>query len=496
MRDPRFFGDGAEVEVRETHLSYVFLTGARAFKLKKPLVLSFVDYGTLERRRQMCEAEVRLNQRLAPSIYLGVRSVVESGGVLSLSAANDPRAVEYLVEMRRFSDDETLAARLEAGMARGRELEQVGRRLSEFHHSAPRAHGRGARATLEQTLLSSLDDLALLVAPEQRQLVAGLRRFAVAYLQGQGALIDHRSALAIDGHGDIRAEHVLLRDPIEVVDCVEFDRHLRELDPARDLAFLLMDLEARGWGGPAMHVLRSYAAAGGDPGPPHLLAFYSFERALVRAKVDLIRAGQLPAGPEAQRVLANSAQLLELARRLTWRAHKPLLVVVCGLSGAGKTHLASAIARVSGLRALNSDVVRKRLAGVPPYQRARDEHYSRDFSRRTYAELANLAGGGNVVVDATFRRAEDRAAFLGSLPPDAPEPHFIHCVAPHEVLRQRVAARTADVSDATIDVLEAQHFDPLEEVDPQRRLELRTDRPVEAELDDVEAWLDAHTVLP
>jgi aminoglycoside phosphotransferase family enzyme/predicted kinase len=471
--------------VRETHLSYVFLRGDRAYKLKKPLALSFVDYGTPQRRRAMCEAEVRLNRRLAPATYLGVRSLVAADHSLALSDADDPRAVEHVVEMRRFREGDTLAARLAAGAAGESELEDVGRLLARFHRSAESAVADVARASLERALASTLGDLVALSAP-----VAGLRRFAAAYLESHRSLLDARAGLAVDGHGDIRAEHVLLTDPIEVVDCVEFDDRLRALDPAHDLAFLLMDLESLGHPEAAAAVLRAYAAAGGDAGTPQLLAFYGLERALVRAKVALIRAGQLPAGTESGRVRGEADHLLELARRLAWRAREPLLIVLCGLSGSGKTHLAGAIAGVSGLRPLNSDVVRKRLAGVAPTERARAEHYDEAFNRRTYAELGRLTAAGGVIVDATFRRAEDRAAFLRALPRDAPAPLFVECVAPSEVLRRRVARRTGGVSDATLEVLAAQRLEPLDEVDGGRRLELRTDRPAEDIVDDLEAWLD------
>jgi aminoglycoside phosphotransferase family enzyme/predicted kinase len=490
MRDLGFYGIADEVEVRETHLSYVFLTGDRAFKLKKPLVLSFADYGTPERRRAMCEAEVRLNRRLAPSVYLGVRSVVADGGALALGGRGDPRAIEHVVEMRRFREEDTLAARLEAGPVDERQLADVGRRLALFHSAADHGDAGAALGTLADTLTSTLDDLATLVARSQRPLVAGFRRFIDAYLRAHRPLLDARGGRVVHGHGDIRAEHVLLADPIEVVDCVEFDDRLRELDCARDLAFLLMDLEAFGHRAAAVAVLRGYSAGGGDPGPDHLLAFYACERALVRAKVGLIRAAQLPRAAESAPVRVEADHRLALARRFAWRARKPALIVLCGLSGSGKTHLAGAIAGVSGLRPLNSDVVRKRLAGVAPGERAAVEHYSADFSRRTYAELGRLAGDGDVVVDATFRRAEDRAAFLEALLPHVPEPLFVRCVAPPNVLRERVAERRGGVSDVTVELLEDQRFDPLDEVGPDRQFELRTERPAEEAVDALEAWLD------
>src|SRR4051812_18125564 len=172
----------------------------------------------------------------------------------------------------------------------------------------------------------------------------------------------------------------------------------------------------------------------------------------------------------------------------------PFVLVLCGLSGSGKTSLATALAEATGLPALTSDVVRKRLAGVPPQERAGEEHYSEESSERTYEELGRLARAaardrGGAIVDATFRRARDRAAFAHGLGSGAPEPLFARCDAPLPVLRERVRMGTRGASDATVEVLDRQRFEELADVPAERRLDLRTDRRAPAVLTDLERWL-------
>ena len=488
MSDPAFYGAAGPVVVRETHISIVFLVGDRAYKLKKPLVLSFVDYGTRERRRAMCEEELRLNRRLAPSIYLGVRSVVPKDDGFGLAEADRAGAVEHVVEMRRFDEEATLARRLETGAVPDSDIDRVAQAIADFHGAAESTPLDDADERLRAALDDSLQAVAGLAG------APGLRRFTDAWLNGRRALLRERGRLAVDGHADLRAEHVVLEDPVQIVDCVEFDRELRMRDPASDLAFLVMDVESFGQPAVARRLVGSYRRAGGDAGSDDLAAFYAVERALVRAKVDTVRAGQR--GDDVA-LLARARTKMELARRLAWRARGALPIVVCGLSGSGKSHLAGALAESTGARIVGSDVVRKELAGVAPTEHAPAARYTREFSRRVYAELGTRAraalaepGGGPVLIDATAREPDDRRELLASL---GAEPLFVQCVAPPDVLLERVRGRAAaggSVSDADEAVLAQQRFAAIDEVPPGCVLELSTDRDVDALVDEVEAWLD------
>jgi predicted kinase len=191
--------------------------------------------------------------------------------------------------------------------------------------------------------------------------------------------------------------------------------------------------------------------------------------------------------------------LIELARRLSWRARQPLLLVTCGLSGVGKSTLARELARISGAGVVSADAVRKRLAGLAEGESGRAEHYSPAFSRRTYAELGRLADremreSGVAIIDATFRAQADRDAFATSLGSTGAKTRLVECVTPPELRIERAASRAVaavDISDATAEVAAAQRFDPLPASSDDRHLRVRMDRAVALVVSDVEAWLDA-----
>ena len=219
---PQAFGGRDEaVEVRETHISWVFLAGDRAYKLKKPITLPFVDYGTPERRRAMCEEEVRLNRRLAPDVYLGTRAVIPTADGVALAPAGAPDAIDHVVEMRRFDEARTLAARVSHGGEYYPALVAVGRRLAAFHAEADAPDGRHATAALHAAFAENFDTL-LAQSPDHEFAceVAALARFTEAFFASRRRELEARAAAGRvrDGHGDLRAEHVLLEHGVEVVD--------------------------------------------------------------------------------------------------------------------------------------------------------------------------------------------------------------------------------------------------------------------------------------
>ena len=468
----------------ETHTSWVFLTDTRAYKVKKPVVLPFLDHGTLERRRYLCHEEVRLNRRLAPHTYLGVRSLVRTPtGDLVLADADAAGAEEYVVEMRRIPNGMTLADRVASGSSDATGVQAVAARLAAFHGAAERVEKAGA-ADLKRQLDACFSDLMQLPFPVQP--LGGLEAVLSAGLRRLAPQLDERarSGRVRDVHGDLRAEHVVLSDPIEVFDCIEFDPELREIDVGCDLAFLVMDLERMGVVDQARALVSDYRAAGGDPGSDQLVALFAGYRALVRAKVAFFRAEQVD-GVSRARELDAAGSLLVLARQLAWRSAFPLAVVICGGAASGKTTLAARLADVSGLTRVGSDVTRKALAGLPAAARAPEAVYGDEMSRRTYEQLGALASDevrskGGVVVDATFRRAADRAAFASTYSAEA-EPVFVECVAPEAVIATRASERRGQASesdaDAAIALRHYAAFEPLDEVPAGRHLLFRTDRP-------------------
>jgi aminoglycoside phosphotransferase family enzyme/predicted kinase len=498
------------VEVIETHISYVFLTPERAYKLKKPLVLPFLDYGTPQRRRALCSEEVRLNRRLAGDVYTGVRALIQRPDGLEIADEDRPGAIDYLVEMRRYDERATMSATLERGELSDAEVRELGRELAGFHARCPpgddslrhdaQGVGREVQRNVEELL-------GLAGSHAQRQRIRALDRIMNAFVGAREAMLDARSAegQTRECHGDLRAEHVVLGAPIRVVDCVEFDLGLRTLDVADDLAFLAMDLTRLDGELYAGELITAYRQAGGDCGDDALVAFFAVHRALVRAKVTLVRAGQQPSESTAHKqARAEAEDLLALAERFAWRTRMPLAIIICGVPASGKSHLANALAAASGLRWLRSDRVRKDLAGIAPGQHASPEHYGVQFNRATYSELGRLAANeiadaSGTIVDATFRHHTDRDAFRASFAGAAPL-LFVQCVCPVSVLAYRAAARQGDpttISDASPQVVmsERDKFDPLDEVPAADHLVLRSDRRPDAILAQLSAALDLRGTL-
>lgn len=493
MLDPGFYPHALRsVELRDTHISWVFLAGELAYKVKKPVVFPFLDYGTVERRREMCREEVRLNQRLAPEIYLGVVAIVRDGDQYALSSEDDPAAVEYAVEMRRIEEDRTLAALAGRGELEPRQVAAVGERLCRFHAEAAVA---AADTDHVDELVADLDENLTTLRDAGRGIVAeasldAAARFTGAFLAARRTELEARARAGQvrDCHGDLRAEHVIVpaRAPLYVFDCVEFNASLRRIDVAADIAFLVMDLARLGADRLARRLAEAYREAGGDLGDDALLSFFAAYRAWVRAKIACLRVHELePGDPERLRQEAEAREFLELGHRFAWQARGPLVLVVCGVAGTGKTTLARRLAELSGWPHVSSDLTRKWLAGLAPTEPGGEEHYSPEFTMRTYRELGRAAAegleqAGGVIVDATFHRRSERAAFRRGLGDPAGSLLVVECRASTDVLLARVRDRQLDrerTSDADSEIVRRQlaEFEPLAEVAEEARLELHTE---------------------
>lgn len=491
MADPAVYGQAASaVEVVETHISRVFLAGDRAFKVRKPVRTSFLDYRSLESRLQMSREEVRLGRRLAPSIYLGVRSIVAGPEGYRLAGEHEPDACDYAVEMRRFDPSGTLSAMLERGDADRALVHRIGGEIAAFHRRQPPLVGHWMPPAVGAAVHGNFDDLLGSTGVEPSRLRAA-QVFATAFLHRHADLIAERSAggHARDGHGDLRADHVVVEgDAIDVFDPLEFSAELRVTDVAADLAFLVMDLHRAGRGDLAKSLITGYRAAGGDCGPDRLLSFYAAYRGWVRAKVATSRAHQLDADHDARRLaLEEAARYVSAAERLAWAARLPSVIVVCGTAATGKSTVAASLAARSGLPHLNSDVVRKEMTGIASGERAPAAAYSDDFNRRTYTELGrearrNVRDAGGAIIDATFRFRVDRDAFRDGLGPDR-SAIFVECIAPSDVIRARAEGRARQGerisdADAAIALRQCREFEPLDEVAARDHIMLRADRPV------------------
>jgi hypothetical protein len=494
------------VELCETHVSWVFLAGDCVYKVKKPVVLPFLDFGTLERRRACCAEEVRVNRRLAPSVYHGLIALVPHGPAgLVVAPEHDPRAVEFAVEMRRYDDGATLAAQLANREATERRLAAVGAKLAGFHAGLPADTSSGATDRLggvvEETLATLTEAATAAVEPAR---IAALSRFARAALAGlRPRLLAREAAGSVrDGHGDLRAEHILMTEPLEIVDAVDFDPALRLTDVAYDLAFLAMDV-ARRDERLARALVRGYVAGGGEPVDRRLFAFLIVIGALVRAKIDLLRAGQLDGSGQDERI-GRALEHVALAERFGWRARLPDVVCIAGLAASGKSTLASALGSASGLPVLSSDLARKLRAGLDPHEHAAPAHYAHEVSHAVYAGLGRDAAAavhdeGGAIVDATFRNPDDLAAFQTASKVSA-RAEWVVCHAPGDVLLERArwraaAGHTTSDADPAVVATQIAHSGGRLTLPHAPLAELETVRAVPRLLDELAATLDAELAL-
>lgn len=479
------FGETSPVDVVQTHASVVFLTPTHAYKVKKPVRFwGLLDYGTAAKRRDACEAEVRLNARLAPEIYLDVVRIVRRGGALRVGGRG--RTLEHAVRMLRYPSEATLEERLRAGDAGvDAEVDRVAETLAEFHaaHRLAAAEGRTALPSrFGRVVRSNLQGTAGGVPTLfPAALHAGLRRELARLLGASRGTMRRRVAegRTVDGHGDVRLEHVLrFRGRVAIVDCIEFNDALRRIDPLSDLAFPIMDLVAHGRPDLADRLRAAYLAKAPDPDAAEVLPLYVAYRALVRAAVDERTSRDAAMGEARRAGAARSARRhLVLAWASARTGRPPPLVLLRGPSGTGKSALATAIAPWLGADVHRSDVIRKELAGMPLLHRPRGAElealYSSDASERTYREIlargeASVRAGRAALLDATFllrdarRLVARRARALGA-------PFAILDVRCAEAtVRERLRRRAReghDPSDADFEVYESQvrEAEPLDD---------------------------------
>jgi aminoglycoside phosphotransferase family enzyme len=422
------------VEVRQTHISVLFLAGDRVFKLKKPVDLGYLDYTTLEKRRFFCVEEVRLNRRLARYVYLGVVAVVRTpeGGARFAppgAPAGDPPIIDYAVEMRRLPEPRMLSCLLDEGRIDETVIDDIADVVLSFHRAAATGPGvdeHGEPEGVAHALLGNLRWIEPFAAGADGTLSPALFRFlrgsAEAFLQRQRPLLDRRARTGHirDGHGDLHAGNICLTDDgIVIYDCIEFDPRLRCGDVAKDLAFLVMDLDARDCRRLGRRLADRYARTTADGDLETLLPFYKAHFACVRGKVNSIAAADQTLEPPRRAEARRTAHRYFQLAASCWLP--PALIVMCGLPGSGKSLLARSLARTFDGAILSSDVIRKRLAGVPatthPTGPDAEALYSRRSSQRTYATLldetrACLGGGRTAVADATFPGVPSRSPLV------------------------------------------------------------------------------------
>ena len=457
------------ITLRETHISWVLLTGPLAYKIKKPVALGFVDFHRPEQRRHFCEEELRLNRRLAPELYLDLVEI--HGPVEQANLLGSGPVIEVAVRMHQFEEEGLLSRALGTSRVTGEQLERFAERLAHFHGDAgvasavgtfgrPEAVKAPAEANLEvlrrihpeAPILSSLHDWTLM---EGHRLES---RFAQRLAEGR----------VREGHGDLHLDNLVVHQG-EVLgfDCLEFNPSLRWIDVLSDVAFLAMDLQQRGETVLAGRVLNRWLITCGDYGAIELWAWYLTYRALVRAKVLALRIEQLGSDNPQQRALLDEQlwRYVQQAERSRGGDGAGALILTHGVTGCGKSHLALQLCQRHGWLHLRSDVERRRLFGLwgttlqPPRE---GDRYSPEVTTELYNSLLPqateqiLKAGLTTVVDATFLQRAQRRTFLELAARLRVPAVILDCEVPMEIAKERIKTRRRmgkDPSEADTTVL-------------------------------------------
>jgi aminoglycoside phosphotransferase family enzyme/predicted kinase len=489
------------IEVIETHISWVLLTGDFAYKIKKPVSLGFLDFSTPESRRHFCAEELRLNRRYAPEIYL---EVVDIGGSIDAPVMGSKKGavLEVAVRMMQFPSDALISQQLADGRVSTQDMETFGVTLARLHADAPVAEPgtrQASRAAVFapvednfRVLRSKCQDAALISVLEKihRSVVAESERLGPVFERRQ------RQGCVRECHGDLHLSNIVrLHDRITPFDCLEFDPALRWIDVMNEVAFLFMDTLRLKRADLAYAFLNGYLGECGDYAGLEVLPFYVSYRALVRAKVRVLGGLESAADDSAFH------DYLELASQWVSRAENPALIITHGLSGSGKTVVSGKLMTALPAIRLRSDVERKRLFGYREHEQSLSDIaagiYAAAAGEKTYERLMALAGiglaaGFNVVVDAAFLEQSQRQRFRLLADEVGSDFVVLVCEAPVDELRERVGRRQRsgdDASEAGLAVLNSQleHYQPLTEEDEARAV--RVDSRNEMSGEDVAAMI-------
>lgn len=473
MTQPEFYPHPVTepIQLIQTHVSYVLLTGDFVYKIKKPVNFGFLDFSTLEKRHHFCNEELRLNQRGAATLYLAVLPITQASDQFQLDAAGE--VVEYAVKMRQFPQSALLTEVYDRGELTESLLEHLARELAEFHRQAAiNDHIRsfGEVAQIRQAIDENYEQTQKYIGLAQTQAqFDGTRQYTDRLFAEQAALFTERMQhnWIRECHGDVHLRNIALwQNQIYLFDCIEFNEPFRFVDVMFDIAYIIMDLDVRERQDLSNRFMNAYVEQMGDWEGLQVLPLYLSRQSYVRAKVTsfLLDDPSIDAAAK-QEIAASAAQYYRLAWEYT-RPREGRLILMAGLSGSGKSTLARQLAAQMGGVHLRSDAVRKHLAGLPLEAAGNEDLYSPEMTQKTYDRLLQLGvmlatQGYPVILDAKYDRQALRQSAIDQAETHTLPVQIIHCTAPIEVLQARLRQRQGDISDANVDVLLKQSMEPF-----------------------------------
>jgi len=457
LQDPSLY-EGSSVEVMQTHISFVVLAGDFVYKLKKSVDFGFLDFSDLQKRKFFCEAEVELNSRLCPELYLGVVKITESeDGSLEFNGSGE--VVEYAVKMKRFSQNRLMSSLLDEGLVGLKEIDDIVSRLIAFYNDdspGEQESALGGFEVVQGNVVENFDQTKDVVdVTISSECYEEIKRYALSFLKENKALFESRvmNGFIHDCHGDLHSGNIVIEKDgsICIFDCIEFNKRFRFGDVCSDIAFLAMDLDVHNQMMLSSHLVEKYKELSCDCGAARLLNFYKCYRAYVRGKVLGFRLSDpMISKEQKQEVIAQASRYFELSLlyarldSLKNKSNKPFVVVVSGFSGTGKSTFASRFSCDCDASLIRSDVVRKKLAGVDCFERHLDEPdsglYDPKHTDATYEQMILLAEeelkkGNHVVLDATFLKKKYRELVYELASRLDISVVVVNCVAPQEMVK-------------------------------------------------------------
>ncbi len=474
----------AEVEIIQTHISYVFIAGDIVYKVKKPLKFDFLDFTSLEKRKFYCEEELRLNKRLAPDTYLDVAAIsLDSRGNITLGKGKE--IIEYAVRMKKLPADRMLKTLLSQGLADEKIMDNLAKKIAAFHQQAQTGGHIDAMGDIENILhnneenfTETLNYINITIPEYQYKFI---RDYTGKFLADNKALFEKRVAehKIRDGHGDLHLDHICINDEITIFDCIEFNERFRCGDVAEDVAFLTMDIDFNGYSQHADAFIQSYVKYSGDTDMPALLNFYRCYYAYVRGKVTGFRLDQKEITKnEREEIKETAARYFDLAYTYAARLDKPVLILTAGLMGSGKSYQARSLAPRFGAEIIRTDILRKELFDIKPTEKRYEDFgcgiYSDKISLMIYEKTFDLAAqkiqqNKPVIIDASFKRRIERQKARNLAKNLGVRFYILECVCPDEITKERLGKRVLkndSASDGRWALFQKQKddFDAIDEV--------------------------------
>ena len=485
----------AQIEHIQTHISHLFLTPDYVYKVKKPVDFGFLDFTTLEKRLFFCREELRLNRRTSPDVYLDIVPIArDASGTIRLGGAGE--ALEHALQMRRLPSERSLDNLLNANKVSEEMASELGQLVGRFHLVAETSEEinrygspAGMYDLVEENFRQTKPFIGRTISPSLHKKLEG---YSMQFLRENRALMEQRVAegRVRDCHGDLHSAQVFHTDQgVRIIDCIEFTKRFRHSDVAYDMAFMAMDLDQYGRHDLSRAFVEAWLEVTDDRGALQLHDFYKATRAYVRGKVEGFRLDDPSIAAEEKDAAAKRARsYFDLAYFYTQQRATPKLILCAGLVGTGKSTIARYVAADAGMAAISSDMVRKRLAGIPATERHFDAFggglYTAEFSRRTYEEVIRLARqhleeGHSVVIDAAFARQEQRALVSELAKETRAELWTVECTATEDDIRERLERRVrrgGSVSDGRWEIYQHQKtsYEPITEFPHERHIVVHT----------------------